>query len=74
MSNVSIAAKYILDLCMQADVKNNPRVSISFDNPKDKYLFITECKRQMKSENISFDTGPFDLKEMTIHGIAIRIL
>ena len=61
-------------LCDKADVRGIPRVSITFDSPRDKAFFEAEVKREQTSGNFTYIEGPWDFGETTIHGIKVRIL
>lgn len=68
----------IKDLCDRADVREMPRVSISFVTMRDKAVFEAEVRREMAShatfKNFNTPDGAPYISEMNICGVKVRIL
>lgn len=57
----------------KADVVGGMRISITFDNERDKQCFVQEMQRELTDENITSPWGPMAMKnECTIYDIKVR--
>lgn len=74
MSNEFQSAMQKLDyFCRKADVQGIPRITITFDTPRDAAYFQEEIKREMSGTFSGW--GSHDtFSDFSIYGIKVRIL
>ena len=61
-------------MCRKADVVGTPRLSISFDDERDKQYFEAELKREIEAKTPGVVTHYIPINDMTLYGIRVRII
>lgn len=76
MTSFKRAIDEIAMIARKADCKNVPRVSLSFDNEGDRARFEMEVRRELEAYMPvrTWGSGPYDMQELTLRGVRVRIL
>jgi hypothetical protein len=59
--------------CKKADVVGEPRISISFDNPRDAAYFEREVSRELAGQ-LHMYPQPMSANEFRMYGVHLRIM